>query len=322
LLLLVIYTLMLRLIVKPVERLAAASHATAAARGLIPTVPHTDRPDEIGKLVRAYNNMATEVNDLRLNLEKRVQESTRDLEAAQKQIVLSDRLSMAGRMAAGVAHEVNNPLGGMINAVRTLKSKAPPGGKESEYLELILEGLSRIQGIVSAMLQFSRPAQQASSVDLREVIDGALMFCNHRIQQKHVKLQKDYEANGTAEICVIGHRSELGQVFLNLMVNALDAMEAAGEREHTLTLRLRGEGAQVLASVSDTGTGMSAEVKERAGQFFYSTKAEGKGTGLGLAVVQHIVLRQRGTMTIDSKEGAGTTVTVRLPAEVVSGKME
>ncbi len=316
LLMFVIYTLLLRLIVKPVERLAAASHATATGRGLIPTVPHTDRGDEIGELVRAYNNMAAEVNDLRLNLEKRVRESTRDLEAAQNQIVLSDRLSVAGRIAAGVAHEVNNPLGGMINAVRTLKSKAPSGGKEGEYLDLILEGLSRIQGIVSAMLQFSRPAQQATSVDLREVIDGALLFCRHRIQQKNVKLEKDYDTNGTKSMSVTGHRAELGQVFLNLMVNALDAMESAGDRPHTLTLRLRGQGEQILASVVDTGTGMTPEVKERAGQFFYTTKPEGKGTGLGLAVVQHIVLRQQGTVSIDSKEGSGTTVTVVLPAAI------
>jgi signal transduction histidine kinase len=314
-LLVVIYTLMLRLIVKPVERLAKASHATAAAGGLIAVVPHTDRKDEIGELVRAYNRMAGEVNDLRLNLEKRVEEATRDLKAAQSQIVLSDRLSMAGRLAAGVAHEINNPLGGMINAARTLKSRAPSGGKEGEYLEVIVEGLSRIQGIVSAMLQFSRPVQQAAAVDLREVIDNALLFCRHRIEQKQVKLEKDFDSNG-ATFSVTGHRSELGQVFLNLMVNALDAMEAAGTRSHTLTLRLRKEGAEILASVADTGTGMTPEVKERAGQFFYSTKAEGKGTGLGLAVVQHIVLQQQGTMAIDSIEGSGTTVTVRLPIPV------
>ena len=93
-----------------------------------------------------------------------------------------------------------------------------------------------------------------------------------------------------------------------------DPTESAGDRPHTLTLRLRGESGQILASVADTGTGMTSEVKERAGQFFYSTKPEGKGTGLGLAVVQHIVLRQRGTVAIDSKEGIGTTVTVKLPA--------
>jgi signal transduction histidine kinase len=83
-----------------------------------------------------------------------------------------------------------------------------------------------------------------------------------------------------------------------------------------LTLRLRGQGEQILASVVDTGTGMTSEVKERAGQFFYTTKPEGKGTGLGLAVVQHIVLRQQGTVSIDSKEGSGTTVTVVLPAAI------
>jgi signal transduction histidine kinase len=309
---LVIYGLMLRLVIRPVERLAAASRSAAAARGLLAPVPHTERKDEIGELVRAYNKMANEVNDLRLNLEKRVAEQTRNLEAAQQQIVVSERLSVAGRMAAGIAHEINNPLGGMINAARTLRSRAAESTKESEYLELILEGLSRIQGIMSSMLQFSRPVQQAGRVDLREVIDGALMFCRHRFGKMDLKLENNF---GDENHYVYGHRAELGQVFLNLFVNALDAMESRGSGPHTLALTLTREGEQVCVRVSDTGTGMAPEVKERAGQFFFSTKAEGKGTGLGLAVVQHIIMQHHGSVKIESKENEGTTVNIMLPLE-------
>jgi signal transduction histidine kinase len=309
---LVIYGLMLRLVIKPVERLAAANRSAAVARGLLQPVPHTDRPDEIGELVRAYNKMVGEVNDLRINLEKRVSEATRSLEAAQNQIVLSERLSVAGRMAAGVAHEINNPLGGMLNAARTLKSKAPPSTRESEYMDLILEGLTRIQGIMASMLQFSRPVQQASKIDLPDVIEGALMFCRHRIEKMDLKLEKDIPAEG---MYVTGHRAELGQVFLNLLVNAIDAMETKGAGPHKLVLRVYREGGSVVASVADSGAGMTAEVKERAGQFFFSTKGEGKGTGLGLAVVQHIVLQHKGSMKIESSEGSGTTISVLLPAE-------
>jgi signal transduction histidine kinase len=314
LLLAVLYSLLLRLIVKPVERLAKLSHSTALARGMIPTLAHTERKDEIGELVRSFNKMAAEVNDLRLNLEKRVRAATQELEQAQQQLVVGERLSAAGRMAAGVAHEVNNPLGGMINAARTLRARAAPG-RDSEYLDLILDGLGRIQAIVASMLQFSRPAQQPGSVDLREVLDGALMFCRYRTQGASMNVVKNYEIAGASPFNVVANRAELGQVFLNLIVNALDAMESKHESDRKLTLGLSREGASIVTRVADTGAGMKPEVKERAGQFFYTTKAEGKGTGLGLAVVQHIVMKHQGTMSIDSTEGAGTTVTVTLPAE-------
>ena len=202
----------------------------------------------------------------------------------------------------------------MINAARTLRARAAPG-RDSEYLDLIVDGLARVQAIVASMLQFSRPVQQSGSVDLREVLDGALMFCRYRIQNMNVTVTKNYDAPGATAFSVVANRTELGQVFLNLLVNALDAMESKGAGPHTLTLNLaRGENTVVI-SVGDTGTGMKPEVKERAGQFFYTTKAEGKGTGLGLAVVQHIVLRHNGTLSLESTEGSGTKVVVTLPAE-------
>jgi|GEM_PF-1791015 len=323
LLVMVIYGLMLRLVVKPVEHLARASRAAVASatlagrsgvlRPLLPPVPHTNRLDEIGELVRAYNKMTDEVNDLRVNLESRVTQAKRELEAAQNQIVLSERLSVAGRLAAGVAHEINNPLGGMLNAARTLQNKAAPGTREHEYLELIMEGLGRVQGIVTTMLQFSRPAKEASQVELPAVIDGALLFCAHRFGKMKLKLEKDYPSG--EPLCVWGHRSELGQVFLNLIVNALDAMDGNASAPHKLTLRLRHDGSAMIVSIADTGSGMSPEVREHAGEFFFSTKKEGHGTGLGLAVVQHIVLQHGGSMNIESNEQSGTTITLKLPAE-------
>src|SRR6185295_14161242 len=117
--------------------------------------------------------------------------------------------------------------------------------------------------IVASMLQFSRPAQQAGKVDLVEVLNGALMFCRHRFGKMNLNVEKKFPAAG--EACVNGHRSELGQVFLNLFVNALDAMESKGAGPHTLSLKLQRNGTSVSATVGDTGTGMTNEVRERAG---------------------------------------------------------
>lgn len=314
LLVVVVYGLILRLVIKPVERMAAASRASTATRGLLLPVASTDRDDEIGELVRSYNKMVSEVNDLRRRLEQNVEQKTIELEAAQKQLVLSDRLSMAGRLAAGVAHEVNNPLGGMLNAARSLQARAAEGSREREYLDLILDGLARIQHTMSALLQFSRPAQQETSVDIAEVLEGAFLFCRHRCTKQNVEIVRNVDtAHG--KLSVRGHRSELGQVFLNLLVNAIDALEAGSGMSPKLTLSVQREGGKIVASVGDNGAGMSAEVKERVGQFFFSTKGEGKGTGLGLAIAQHIVIQHKGTLAIDSSPESGTTMRVILPAE-------
>jgi len=321
LLVVVVYGLILRLVIKPVERMAAASRASTATRGLLLPVASTDRDDEIGELVRSYNKMVSEVNDLRRRLEQNVEQKTSELEATQKQLVLSDRLSMAGRLAAGVAHEVNNPLGGMLNAARSLQSRAAEGSREREYLDLILDGLARIQHTMSALLQFSRPAQQESSVDIADVVEGAFLFCRHRCTKQNVEIVRDFDTS-QGKLTVRGHRSELGQVFLNLIVNAIDALEAAGtEKAAKLTLAVRREGGKIVASVGDNGAGMSAEVKERVGQFFFSTKGEGKGTGLGLAIAQHIVVQHKGQLVIDSAPDSGTTMRVILPAEDASPEL-
>ncbi|MCK6471160.1 MAG: HAMP domain-containing histidine kinase [Planctomycetes bacterium] len=311
---LAIYGLLLRLVIKPVERLALNSRLAAGGRGALPTVPHTDRTDEVGDLIRSYNGMVGEVNELRLQMEKRVAEALRQKEDAQKKLLLSERLSVTGRLAAGVAHEINNPLGGMLNATRSLLQKAEPGTRDAEYLGLIEDGLKRVQTILSSMLQFARPVPQHSSVNVAEVFEGALLFCKHRMEKEKIELARDFAA-GTSAAIVYGNRTELGQVVLNLMVNAIDAMEGRPEGQRRLSLGARREGENVLVTVGDTGAGMAQEVRDQAGEIFFSTKAAGRGTGLGLAIVKYIVSEHGGSVAIESEVARGTTVRVVLPAE-------
>ncbi|MBI3829394.1 MAG: HAMP domain-containing histidine kinase [Planctomycetes bacterium] len=308
-----VYMLTLRLVINPVERLAAASRLVAGGHGILPKVPHSERTDEIGALVRSYNAMVDEVNDLRVNLERRVHEAVQNLEEAQKKLIVSERLSVSGRLAAGVAHEINNPLGGMLNAARSLQKKAEPGTRDAEYIEMIVEGLGRVQNIVSSMLRFARPTQERGRTDLAEVIDGALLFSKHRITSMNVEVVKEYPKPGETHAVITGNRAELGQVFLNLIVNALDAM-AARESPRLLTVSAGLRDTRAFARVADTGLGMSEETRKKAGEFFFSTKAEGHGTGLGLAIVNHIVNEHGGTMEIESAEGKGSAFTVWLPA--------
>ncbi len=306
-----VYLLMLRLVIQPVERIAAASKMRAEGRGLLQTIPHSDRPDEIGGLIRSYNEMAAEVNDLRLNLESKVNSAVQDLEAAQKKLVISERLSATGKLAAGVAHEINNPLGGMLNAARTLQKNAAAGSRDAEYLALMLEGLSRIQQIIATMLQFSRPTTAFGNVDLPEVIEGALLFCKHRISELKIDLVQEIPEG--INWVIQGNRAGLGQVFLNLLVNALDAMESVEGNAHRLRIALEHDEAHIFVHIEDSGAGMPEDVMKRADEPFFSTKAEGRGTGLGLAIVSHIVEEHKGELGLKSPEGAGTTVTITFP---------
>ena len=312
----VLYWALLRMVVKPVERLVAASRSPVIAKGLLAPVPHSERQDEVGELMRAYNKMTAEVNDLRLHLEQRVAAARRELELAQKQIVISDRLSSAGRMAACVAHEINNPLGRMLNAARALQAKATPGSREHEYVALILDGLSRVQTIVSSMLHFSRPTLQAGKVDVADVIEDAVMFCRHRFARDGVQLVRagfGAECAPGATVYAWGYRSELGQVFLNLIVNALTPWKQRGPARIRCASRLRGRTAAPWRRLATPDWGDRRRCASARDSSSY--EGEGKGTGLGLAIAQHIVLQHNGTLNIESVEGQGTTVTISIPED-------
>jgi signal transduction histidine kinase len=313
-----VYLLILRLVIHPVERLEQASRSVGSSRGLLIKVPHTDRMDEIGALMRSYNSMAGEVNDLRMNLEKKVRESVAALEKTQQNLILSERLSVTGKMAAGVAHEINNPLGGMLNAARSLHTKATPGTREADYLALILDGLGRIEHIVSTMKQFGRPTGEKMSVNVREVLEGSIVFIQHRAQEQKIEIKREIPEISADTFVINGYRAALGQIFLNLMVNAIDALDSAEKNEpgrpKKLTIKLTREGDWIIVSVQDNGIGMPEEVQQRAGEMFYTTKPETHGTGLGLAIVKHILQEHDGVLEIQSKTGEGTTMRIKLPA--------
>jgi len=304
LLLLVVYGLLLRLVLRPVEDLVEASRKLGSG-ARPPKVPGGHRTDEIGELVGAFNLMAAEVASSREELERRVEEATRERERALKRLALEQRLSATGTFAAGVAHEIANPLGGMINAVRTLSDEQGLSQRGREYLALVQEGLERIAALVERMRSFVRPRPSVGPVDLASVVRGAVEFVRHRIEKEGVRL-----VEGPFEPAVVsGDAGELQQVLLNLIVNALDAMRDTGEKR--LALRTRRDGARALAEVADTGRGMTAEELSSAFDLFYTTKQS--GTGLGLAIAHKIVTDHGGEIELESSPGAGTTARVSLP---------
>lgn len=228
----------------------------------------------------------------------------------EQQIHRSERLAIVGELAAGVAHEINNPLDGLQNSVRLLRKN--PDNKEqlTLLLPMMSEALDRIEFIVKKLLTFSRKQPlEKQLVSISHLISDSLDFVAHRLQRHNIKL--NYEAPDPSLIICADSR-QISQAILNIVLNAIDSMENAGE----LTITVKDsdfEEDMVEISVTDTGCGIPPQILPRIFDPFYTTKKEGHGTGLGLSVTQNIVKEHGGDIEVSSTVGIGSTFTIRLP---------
>ena len=190
LLLLVVYGLLLRLILRPVEDLVAASRVLSSG-AKPPKVAGEGRADEIGELVSAFNRMTTEVASSHEEMERRVEEAVAEREHAHRRLALEQRLSATGKLAAGVAHEIANPLGGMMNAARAVAKEEGLSERGREYVGLVNDGLERVRTIVERMRTFVKPRPSVGPVDLAEAVKGALAFARHRIDDEGVTIDEE-----------------------------------------------------------------------------------------------------------------------------------
>ena len=328
-----LWLLLSRQVLTPVVELAEASRMMASGSTTV-KARGENRPDEIGELVRAFNRMADEVAANRRGLERRVAEETEKSRRAEAAANIAQRLAATGKLAAGVAHEINNPLGGMVNAARRLESSVPPGdAKGHEYLGLIHEGLERVARITRQLLRFQRPTTSTTGpVDLSEALESALRFAEHRLKSAEVVRELPAELPK-----VLGARQELEQVFLNLILNAADAVKDATTKRVAVRARVVGSGqlavgskpgpgdalllptahcppptSVVVVEIEDSGCGMSPEEVAAAFDIFHTTKPE--GSGLGLPVAHSIIQSHGGELVLESEKGKGTKAIVRLPS--------
>ena len=222
-------------------------------------------------------------------------------------LLRAERLSSVGLIAASVAHEINNPLCGIMGLVKTLRGRTLPENKFNEYIKTIQEGLERMRGTVQGLLDLVRERPlEITRVDAAEVVEECLRLCGMSARKKQVELKLSLQRT---EAMVAADRSRLAQVMINLLLNAVYATPAGGSVEFSAVR----DGERIGLRVSDTGVGMPREVLERVCEPFFTTKPTGQGTGLGLAVVSSIVKAHKGELAIDSAPGAGTTITVWLP---------
>jgi len=284
--------------------------------------------DEIGQVAAEFNHMTvelksarTEITEWTRTLEQRVERKSRELEQAHHSLLHSEKLASVGKLAATVAHEINNPLFGILTNARLAR-------KNVDQTELAPEQKTRLTGklgiieresqrcgeIVKNLLMFSRQAPlRVESVAIGTVLDRTVSLIRHAYELQGIQLQSD----AAGEAIVRGDPGQLQQVLLALLVNAGDAMPQGGQ----VTVNACVEGNQVVIRVRDNGPGIPAELQERIFEPFFSTKEDGQRTGLGLAIASGIVEQHEGTIQVSSTVGKGTEFTIRLPLAMVSETM-
>ncbi len=254
--------------------------------------------NEIGSLATAFNKMSRELSEREAQLHEK-----------NAQLIQSEKLSALGELSAGLAHEVKNPMVGIVGFAQVGRGAASM--KEAqECFELIESNAERANGILQNLLEFARPQRvEFALLDPNAVVKGALRLVAHQLSIGGVKVET-LLAEGLPQI--VGNGNQLRQVLINLMMNAGQAMEGAAEKVLRVATEAQSDGG-VLIRVADSGQGMTEEVRQKLFKPFFTTKPSGKGTGLGLSVSNSIIAQHRGEIRVESSPGKGATFLIRLP---------
>ena len=284
-------------VVKPVAQLLEATNKVAAG-DLEHQLP-VNRNDELGSLQRSFNGM------------------TRQLATAQSQVYQSNKLASIGQLAAGVAHEINNPLTGVLVHSSFLHKRAVEGSEEQKDLETIVHETKRCREIVKGLLDFARQAPTSKgTVEINPVIERALKIVDNQLRVKEIKVIRALRDDLPT---TYADDNQIAQVLINLLVNAADAIGSGGGEVYIATeIRETEEGPAIEIKVADSGCGIAEQHLGRIFEPFFTTK-EQQGTGLGLAVVWGIIRQHGGTIQVDSGPGRGATFTILLPVVATAG---
>ena len=309
-----------RFIGNPIRRLTGAIRLMGANELGRPI--RVDAPAELGELERSFEAMRVrladamgELNTLTRDLEQKVQERTSQLDSTREKLAQSERMASLGRLAATVAHEVNNPVAGILNLaklmLRIVQDDGIPADRVAEvrhYLTLVAAETVRVGRIVSDLLMFSRQSRPViAPVDLSNLIDSTLAVLSHRLAPGNITVQRELVALPKIPC----DAQQVQQVLINLIVNAVAAVQV----DATIHVRTRLDvaGQRAAIEVEDFGSGIAPEHLARIFDPFFTTKEHGKALGLGLAVAYGIVQAHGGTIDVSSTPGSGTRFRVWLP---------
>ncbi len=265
--------------------------------------------DEIDILVSRFNEMVN-----------RLQKAYDELEDAQKKLIQSEKLASIGTLASGVAHEVNNPLAGIMHCITRIKKYPEKKDEAEKYLELMEEAAKKMEMVVKNLLDFARqPDFHKVDLDPKEALKNSLSLAKHRLEKESI----DVKLNSCPhDILISGNKNQLEQVFLNLIINSIDAIAErknqnsgfSGEINVSCGI-LENDYEKFQIKIEDNGIGISNENLNKIYDPFFTTKPPGKGTGLGLSVSMNIISDHDGELEIQSESGFGTIVNITLPVK-------
>ena len=284
-----------RLISQPITELAEANRRLAQGDITVRVEPFGR--GEIAVLGRAFNSMAA------------------TLRANERELLHKEKLASMGQLAAGVAHELNNPLSTILLYSELLHKDCPQNDPRHEDLEMIISEAQRCKVIVADLLNFSRQQEVLSQdTDLKVLVEEVITKVDHRYQFDKVEIVRRFSPDLPH---IQADPAQLQQVFINLLNNSADAMEAGGTITITVTLL---DERTVEIRVADTGAGIPPEYQDKLFTPFFTTKPAGKGTGLGLSIVYGIIKMHHGQIHVESEVGQGTTVVITLPTRLPDGQ--
>lgn len=259
--------------------------------------------DELAVLGERFNSMI-----------ERIKQANEELKKTHDKLVQSEKLASIGILAAGVAHEINNPLGGIFNCLQMLRQNGGNPESREKYLDLVNEGLDRIENTVSKLLWMSRKAEHTPvDLNIRNTVDSIYSFLEYKIKKGKIAFKNEIPDGLRSAFDV----HDFQQLLLNLFINAIHAMKNGG----TLEVKGRQEDSAVIMEVIDDGCGIEPENISKIFDPFFTTKPTGEGTGLGLWLTYEIIRNYNGEISVESEAGKGSRFIMRFPAnkDSVSG---
>ncbi|MBN1996757.1 GHKL domain-containing protein [candidate division KSB1 bacterium] len=266
---------------------------------LLPGFPHIFQvDDELDVLIEKINQMTD-----------RLKKAYADLEKTYARFVQTEKLASIGVLSAGIAHEINNPVAGILNCIHRIKTHPDDTKKNAEYINLIEDAVNKTEKVVGRLLDYSRsPQSTRESLNPGTSIEKALLLVAYRLEKSRISVIKKIPPDIPA---ILGNRNELEQVFVNLLLNGIDAIDEHALQnfkcDRRITIEVGEKTGSIIIRLTDTGIGMYREQREKIYDPFYTTKDTGKGTGLGLYVVYNIVHSHNGSIYCESQPGEGTT---------------
>ena len=294
-----------RHITTPIHKLIEASQNIG--RGNLDEKIEVDTNDEIQILANEFELMRSRLQESYQGMEEKIQKRTRELQEAQAQISHQEKMASLGMMAAGIAHEIGNPLTSISSMAQVIKRKNE-NHKISEYVTNILKNIERISRIVRELVDFSRPSSyEEAPCDINEIIKSAVGIIKYDRRSKNLTYSLTLDPELPKTVIVSDH---LLQVFLNILINSVDASEGYGDEIAVNSFTKNGN---IYVDISDKGCGIPLQMQKKIFEPFYTTKEVGKGTGLGLTVSYGFIQKLNGEIKVKSEEGKGSTFSVIIP---------